>query len=115
MRTAERSDGLEHGCNLDELVHADPAAPEHLARLREACAESLPSSGKLVITALEGSSIERQFPILERYLTEIEACTSTYVRQRVTGGWNADSDPRVRGSLEPRDDAPGHRYTEIRM
>jgi hypothetical protein len=117
MDTTKTPDGIEHVCDLNELSYKDPAAAEHLARLRNLSKESMPSTAKLIVTTLEGSSIERQLPILERYPIELEVCTVTYSRQRLMGAWgpvDPSSPPSVRGSLEPRPDAPGHRYTAIR-
>jgi hypothetical protein len=118
MQSEERSDGLEYRCDLDEMSHDDPAVAEKLARLRKASAEQWPEDAKLAVTALAGSSVEHQLQILERYPTELEVCTSTYLRERVMGAWGRPSEPVapiVRGSLEPPEAAGGGRYTEIRF
>lgn len=71
---------------------------------------------KLVVTVLDGSSIQGQLPVLERYPMKLEVCTLSYSRD---WGWQGSrTDPSVRGSLTASwadDDAPGDRYHDVNL
>lgn len=103
LDAGSRADGVELLCQLDGV------AAEHLGRLRRLNEKTMPEGAKLVLTVLEGSSIRRQLPSLERYPMEVEVCTATYSRQRKMSAWSEPTTPQtVQGSLEARPEAEEH-------
>lgn len=97
-----------------QLMSEDPKRVDAFAQLREL--SSRIRWPKLIVTVLEDSSLERQLPVFERYSMDLEVCTVSYSRLHPDSVWGTtEGEPQVRGSLKPRPDAPGDRYTEIRI
>lgn len=73
------------------------------AELRARC--ELIDNYKLVVTVLEGSSLEQQLPVLEQYAMGVEVCTVTYSALR--RGMGGTGPVELRGSLMPGPTAAG--------
>ena len=107
----------DDGDNL-VFVEVGDIDPVGLAEVNEVAKRAIPLC-KLVITALNGSSILTQLGQIAEFAFETEVCTPTYFRERPVGHWDvpkAEDPPLIIGSLKPPEDfIEGGRYDAIRF
>jgi hypothetical protein len=98
-----KADELVKGSYLD-LTELDG---DSLRELEEAAAAAVQS--KLVVTAMNGSSVVGQLALLERCSMIAEVCMASWVRQP-----DVDGNLQTGGELPP-EDPDAHRFTAVRI
>lgn len=77
-----------------EIINSSVIEDDDLKRLHQRC-RSLDIRSKLIITALDGSSVLRELELLEKYKMEVEVCKTVYTRS--FNAW--ENQINVKGSL----------------